>query len=195
MADHIAQLILSIFLIFGVYQFYFWSQRNPLAVRTRLLPTKFDDKIPFRPIWVWIYAFLYYPVILYITLTTDSSRRFLYVAMSYLALLFLQMAVFILYPVETPPSWREYNKERSLSERFLAFVQRFDAPGNSFPSMHVSVAVLTALHLVPSLGPLIFAFPILIALSCLYTKQHYVIDLPFGACLGVAAFIFFRMIF
>lgn len=194
MADRLAQLVISVFLIFGVYQFYFWSQRNPLAVRTRLLRLKIDDCIPFRPGWVWIYSFLYYPVILYITLAIESSRHFLYVAVSYVLLLFLQMSFFLLFPVVTPPEWRDCNSGRSASERFLAFVQRFDAPSNSFPSMHTSVAVLTALHLLPSMGPVIFAFPILIALSCLYTKQHYVLDLPAGAAVGWGAFHLFRLI-
>jgi membrane-associated phospholipid phosphatase len=63
-------------------------------------------------------------------------------------------------------------------------VQRFDARSNSFPSMHVSVAVLTAFHLQPHLGLLALAFPGLIALSCLFTKQHYFLDLPAGALLG-----------
>jgi membrane-associated phospholipid phosphatase len=31
-------------------------------------------------------------------------------------------------------------------------------------------------------------FPLLIGLSCLFTKQHYVIDLPAGAGLGALAF-------
>ena len=89
-----------------------------------------------------------------------------------------------LFPVATPVEWRVVNQRRSLSERFLAFVQRFDASSNSFPSMHTSVAMLTALHLQPYLGAWAFLFPLLIALSCIFTKQHYVVDLPAGATLG-----------
>jgi membrane-associated phospholipid phosphatase len=73
---------------------------------------------------------------------------------------------------------------RALSERYLAFVQRFDAPSNSFPSMHTSVAMLTALHLYDRHGIAALAFPALIGLSCLFTKQHYLIDIPAGAVLG-----------
>jgi membrane-associated phospholipid phosphatase len=194
MIDHVAELILSVFLIFGVYQFYFWCQTNPLALKPRFLRLPVDDQIPYRPRWVWIYSFLYYPVILFITLTTDSSRTFLYVAVSYVGLLFIQMTVFILFPVVTPAEWRTCNNRGSWSERLLAFVQRRDAPSNSFPSMHTSVAVLTALHLQPMAGAAIFAFPIAIGLSCLYTKQHYFIDVPAGALAGWMAFGFFRFI-
>ena len=87
-------------------------------------------------------------------------------------------------PVATPESWRAVNGERTWSERFLAFVQRLDARSNSFPSMHTSVAMLTALYLSPHVGPAAFAFPVAIGLSCLFTKQHYLVDLPAGAALG-----------
>ena len=85
---------------------------------------------------------------------------------------------------DSPESWRAVNGERTWSERFLAFVQRIDARSNSFPSMHTSVATLTALYLWPHVGPGAFAFPVVIGLSCLFTKQHYLVDLPAGAALG-----------
>jgi len=187
LTDYAINLVLSVILIVGVYQFYFWCQRNYLA-SPRELKLRVDEWIPYWPSWVWIYSCIYYPLILYLNFVLESSRQFTYVAMSYMLLLGLQMAFFVLFPVATPEHWRAYNQQRTLSERFLAFVQRFDARSNSFPSMHTSVAMLTALHLLPHLGALAFAFPTLIALSCLFTKQHYVIDLPAGALLGWATF-------
>jgi len=185
--DYAVNLVLSVFLIVGVYQFYFWCQRNYVA-SPRELKLRVDDWIPYWPSWVWIYSCIYYPLILYLNFVLESSRQFTHVAMSYLLLLGLQMAFFVLFPVATPEHWRAINRRRTLSERFLAFVQRFDARSNSFPSMHTSVAMLTALHLIPHLGALAFAFPVLIALSCLFTKQHYLIDLPAGALLGWLTF-------
>jgi membrane-associated phospholipid phosphatase len=182
-SDYVIDLILSVMLIVGVYQFYFWCQRNPFGP-TRELITPLDERIPYRPGWVWVYSGLYYPLILYLNAVIDSPRHFTHVAASYLLLLTAQMACFVLFPVSTPAHWRAYNQSRGLSERVLAIVQRFDARSNSFPSMHVSVATLTALHLQPFLGAAAFAFPMLVALSCLFTKQHYLIDLPPGAILG-----------
>lgn len=186
-SDYLIDLILSVMLIVGVYQFYFWCQRNPLGP-TRELATPLDERIPYRPEWVWVYSGLYYPLILYLNLVIDSPRQFTHVAASYLLLLCAQMACFVVFPVSTPERWRAYNRSRSLSERLLALVQRFDARSNSFPSMHVSVATLTALHLQPYLGAAAFSFPVLVALSCLFTKQHYLIDLPPGAILGWSVF-------
>ena len=183
LSDYVINLILSVMLIVGVYQFYFWCQRNSLSP-SRELATRFDERIPYRPGWVWIYSGLYYPLILYLNAVIRSPRQFTHVAGSYLLLLSGQMACFVLFPVSTPERWRAYNQHRGLSERLLACVQRFDARSNSFPSMHVSVATLTALHLQPHLGAAAFAFPLLVGLSCLYTKQHYLVDLPPGALLG-----------
>jgi membrane-associated phospholipid phosphatase len=60
--------------------------------------------------------------------------------------------------------------------------------------MHTSVARLTALHLYPILGTWVFAFPVLIGLSCLFTKQHYVVDIPAGGVLGWLAFQAFQLV-
>lgn len=192
-ADYVIHLTLSIVLIVGVYQFYFWCQRHQLA-RPRELKLAIDEWIPYRPHWVWIYSFLYYPVILYINWIVESSNQFTHLAVSYLLLLLFQMVFFVMFPVVTPESWRATNQRRTCSERFLALVQRFDAASNSFPSMHVSVAMLTSLHLYPIHGRWVFGFPFLIGLSCLFTKQHYLIDLPAGALLGWAAFYMFRLV-
>ena len=181
--DYVFHLILSVFLIIGVYQFYFWCQRNVIG-QPRELSLAIDERIPYWPSWVWIYSFLYYPMILYINLVVESSREFTHLAISYILLLGFQMIVFRLFPVQTPEDWRARDARRNLSERFLAFVQSIDGRSNCFPSMHCSVAMLTALHLVPHFGPVIFAFPALIGLSCLFTKQHFVIDVPFGLALG-----------
>jgi len=186
-ADYVIQLTLSVFLIVGVYQFYFWCQRHAWA-EPRELRLPVDDLIPYRPAWVWVYSCLYYPVILYTNLVIQSPREFTHIAMSYLLLLVLQMACFVFYPVVTPAQWRPEGTAATRSERFLAFVQRLDARSNSFPSMHTSVAVLTALHLGPSLGAWAWTFPALIAMSCLFTKQHYLVDLPAGAGLGALTF-------
>jgi membrane-associated phospholipid phosphatase len=131
-------------------------------------------------------------VIVYINFVVADPREFIYMATSFLVLLALQMLFFVYFPVATPDHWRELNKNRGRSERFLAFVRRFDASSNCFPSMHVSVATLTALHLQMAIGPWAFVFPVLIALSCIFTKQHYLIDLPAGAMLGWVSFICFQ---
>ena len=71
--DYSVHLILSVFIIIGVYQCYFWCQRN-MVVKPRDLGMYVDAWIPYWPSWVWIYSFLYYSVILYLNLVVESSH-------------------------------------------------------------------------------------------------------------------------
>jgi membrane-associated phospholipid phosphatase len=183
LADYVMNLALSGVLIVGAYQFYFWCQRNA-PFEARQLESSIDDLIPFSPRWVWVYSVVYFAVILYLNFVLESQAQFIQVALSYVLLLALQVVCFLAFPVRTPDSWRVPADCRGLSERHLAFLQRFDASSNSFPSMHTSVAMLTALHLYGDHGMTAFAFPALIGLSCVFTKQHYVVDIPAGAALG-----------
>ena len=191
LSHYVVDLTLSGVLIVGAYQFYFWCQRNVLF-EPRVFRSPVDDRIPYLPVWVWIYSLLYYPAILYVNVVLKTAEQFTRVAFSYLLLLALQGFFFVIFPVRTPHHWRPAQRRCGYSERFLAFVQRYDAPSNSFPSMHTSVAMLTALHLYGHSGPLAFAFPLLIGLSCVFTKQHYLVDVPAGAALGWAAYRVFQ---
>jgi membrane-associated phospholipid phosphatase len=193
-------LCIAIVLIIGGYQFYFFVQRRhwrePIEFKTHA-----DDKIPFRPQWIWVYSGLYYPVIIFLVFTMRSFAQFNYTAFNFLLLLAMQVTVFYVFPVRTPERWRSYDVTSSPSARFLGFVQKYDGRPNSFPSMHVSVAMLTSLHLYQNIaqdvGPyayLSFLFPVLIATSSLYTKQHYVVDLLPGVMLGYANFELYRLL-
>jgi membrane-associated phospholipid phosphatase len=193
--DLLVNLTLAIVLIVGAYQFYFWCQRRTNA-RARSFRFRLDDAIRLRPSWVWIYSGFYYPAILMVVWSADDLRQFNYTAFSYLVLLAFHILVFLIFPVQVPPDWRRQfaPSTESQSERFLSFVQRFDARSNCFPSVHVSVATLTAFHTARSIpcGPALPAlFVVLICLSCVLTKQHYLIDIPGGLVLGWLSFLFF----
>ena len=185
--DLVVAIIMTIFLIVGVYQFYFFTQ-NHMIKEPKRINMKIDNLFKFRGWWVWIYSGLYYPMIVLIVLTMEDMRHYNYTAMSFFLLLFMQMAFFRYYPVETPPEWRDFGESNTLSVRFMKFVQSYDDNTNCFPSMHVSVATLVALHMWSNVGDMVgywpFLFPVLIALSALWTKQHYLVDVIAGAPLG-----------
>ena len=190
-ADYLINLVLSVILIVGAYQFYFFTQqhrvRKPLVLRSTI-----DDRISFIPAWSWVYSFLYYPAILVLNLIVESPRHFTHMAVSFIGLLVLQMLCFAVFPVATPPHWRERIRARDAATRFLKLVRYYDGPTNCFPSMHVSVATLAACFAWATLGWPVILFPVLIGVSCVMTKQHYLIDLPFGALLGLFVFLLYR---
>jgi len=194
--DYVVYVLITVFLIVGVYQFYFWTQdhgfREPVS-----LETAWDRHIPLKPAWIWVYSGLYYPAIVLIVVTVSDMRHFNYTAVSFFLLLFMQMFFFLVFPVKTPDSWREIDGD-SWAIRFIRLVQSYDKTSNCFPSMHVSVATLTALHMMnnaPSWGWWPLLFPILIAISALYTKQHFIADLLPGALLGWFAFQLFQWMY
>jgi membrane-associated phospholipid phosphatase len=188
--DYAVCLISAIVMIVGGYQFYFYVQRHHFR-EPRQFDTRYDDLIPFWPSWVWVYSGLYYPVILVLVFAQPSYESFSKTAFSFLVLLAMQFTVFFFFPVRIPGHWRDYDARRSWSHRMLAFVHHFDKLVNSIPSMHMSVATLTAMHLhaafALALGPyvpLVYLFPVLIAFSAVFTKQHYLVDLLPGAAFG-----------
>jgi membrane-associated phospholipid phosphatase len=191
--DRGIEAAMTIVLIIGGYQFYFWAQRQRWF-EARYLETRLDGLISYDPRWVWIYSGLYYPMIVLAGWSVPTWRDYALAVGGYLALLAVQMAFFLFVPVEIPVSWRLLNRrswEGSASQRFLDLVWSFDKLRNSMPSMHVSVATVTDLTIWrnwPALGHVGVLFPILIAVSALKTKQHYVADVIPGAALGCAVF-------
>jgi membrane-associated phospholipid phosphatase len=189
---YVANCLITAILIVGGYQFYFFVQRWHLLepVEFRLVAIV-DERIPFRPGWVWVYSGLYYPVIFSLIFTVHSFAQFNYTAFSFITLLVMQLIAFVAFPVKIPAHWRNYDATASLSTHFLSIVHRYDGLCNSIPSMHVSVSTLAALHLFANISPIVgyyallcFLFPVLIAASALFTKQHYLVDLLPGAILG-----------
>jgi membrane-associated phospholipid phosphatase len=71
--------------------------------------------------------------------------------------------------------------------------QRVCKPHGNFPSMHVALSVpaVGACFMAggPLLGSLTLVWAILVALSTLFTKQHYILDVLAGLLGGVLIFV------
>lgn len=199
--DWSAALLIAVLLIIGGYQIYFLPQRYRLRDPVSLM-TSLDRRIPFRPRWVWVYSGLYYPFIVSIIATLEDFRHYAFTALSFILLLCAQLVIAFLWPVKTPSTWREFDPTNSRSEKFLALVHRYDKGGNCFPSMHVAVAALAACHLLANLGnsaPLVsvsvIVVTLLILISTVFTKQHFLADLPAGLLLGASIYWVFMVIY
>ena len=197
LGDLIVAIVMTVFLIVGVYQFYFLTQ-NHMIKPAKQFDMKVDKLFKFKGYWVWLYSGLYYPMIVATVLTIDNMRQYNYSFMSFVFLLFIQMAFFRYYPVQTPAAWRDFSDiKQTRSVRFMQFVQKYDDNTNCFPSMHVSVATLVAFHVwnnVPEVGNWPFLFPVIIAFSALWTKQHYVVDVVAGFIPGWIAWELYNLI-
>ena len=190
--DYLVMSSLGLLAVLGIYQFYFWTQRHQFF-KARHLKTFIDDWFGFHPSWIWVYAGLYYVfVVLSLVLSVQDMRHLGFVIFSFFLLVLALVPFWIFFPVDLPDAWRQLARGQSLSERFVRLVKRIDGRLNCFPSLHVSAALLAALHLqsnLPQLGAWVLIFPGLVALSVLYTKQHYFVDVPAGLALGWLVFL------
>ncbi|MEC7871497.1 MAG: phosphatase PAP2 family protein [Candidatus Neomarinimicrobiota bacterium] len=185
--DYIVFTSILVILITGGYQLFFWVQNNNYFFKIKCFATKLDDLIPFWPIWIWPYSFLYYIMIGMIAIQIGSIQEGMYLAFGGLILLLIQCICFLLLPCKVPDSYRDY-EVNTLSKRYLNFVQQLDNGRNCFPSMHNSVAVYVGLFLVPSIGVWSYIFIATIAISTVLVKQHTIIDTVPGLVLGWGIF-------
>lgn len=198
LVERFIQLAMVFVLIVGGYQFYFAAQRAKWFP-SRTLQTMADSWISYDPRWVWVYSGLYYPMILLAALAVPTWREFAFVTGCFLTLLAVQVQFFLWWPTAVPENWRTDNRARWIeqrgdgtwSQRFLDYVWSYDKLRNGCPSMHVSMAMMTDLTISaywPSAAYFAWLFPVLIAISAVKTKQHFLMDIVPGAVLGAAVF-------
>ena len=185
----------SVLIVFG-YGLYQVPQKVRLRPSVSLL-LPIDNWIPFRPMWTWIYIFAYYPFLTALILNIPDWRDFNSIFLSFMLMLVLHIFISLVFPVRVPDAWRVGNCDVGVSRKLLSFVQAVDKGGNCFPSMHVAIAVVCAIHLQRLIdGPglidvLIWCFPLMIGASTVFTKQHYFVDVPAGAALGLVGWVLY----
>lgn len=171
---------------------YFSSAYFAGGGESHSLAVSLDRAIPFVAPFVWIYLTVYMMFVIPFLLIRDP-RFFRLCALSYLSVIAVTIAAFVIYPVryERPPVFVD-----SLHTWAVSLVYAFDAPVNCFPSMHASVAMMAALIMLEvstPVGVLALLHTILIGASTLFIKQHYILDILGGFALAVVMYsLFFR---
>jgi membrane-associated phospholipid phosphatase len=167
---------------------YFYVQRYPAYMPTVMPTTKLDLMIPFQPQTLPAYVSLW----IYIGFGPGLQRT--YAALSVYVLWMVGLClgglmVFYIWPTQVPPLTLD-----ATGYSGFAVLHRIDEAGNACPSMHVAVAIFTAVRVdevlhstgAPRLLRLLnAAWFILIAYSTLAIKQHVALDVAGGALLGM----------
>jgi membrane-associated phospholipid phosphatase len=182
--------VLTMGIIAGGYQLYFWTQRNNVQLSAKCMKIRLDDQVPFWPHWVWVYSFLYYVMIGLTVISIQDLADGVHLIFGGLILLTTGALIFYLYPTNVPESYRHFETD-NLSTRYLAFIQSMDSNRNAFPSMHCAIATYIGLAIVglPTIGPWLgYGYIVIIAISCVVVKQHVIIDTFAGVGLGAAIF-------
>ena len=149
------------------------------------LALPFENSLPFAPALIFAYVLEF--VLLGLTyLMVDDLPYFKKIVRAFTLCVTLHFVVFLVFPVEY--NLRPViNPEQGWAYQFVSFYYWLDLPYNCFPSMHVSNAFLVAFLLQrfrPGLGWVLHPISVLIAISVVLVKQHYIADVVAGFFVG-----------
>lgn len=138
-----------------------------------------DRWIPFVPVFVFGYVLVYFTPGLSAFFIADRAEIYR-TSLAFGLNAVICFSIFAIFPVEYP---RVFPVPEGLSGRILAFVHVLDRPVNCFPSHHIATS-FTAYFAVRRQdrrwGAIFGIAAVLVAVSTLLVKQHYVVDVPGG---------------
>lgn len=151
-----------------------------------------DRMLPLRPAWAFVYGTLYLFLIVLPVLVVRQQEQIRRTVWAYLLVWITAYVCFLAYPTVAP------RPAKVMGEGFIVWGLRFlyaaDPPHNCFPSLHVAhsfVSALTCYRVHRALGGAAVVSAALVALSTLFAKQHYVVDVVAGTLLAWVAYALF----
>ncbi len=183
----IAMVTVKNMLVLGGYQMYFWPQKNHHVHKKKYLtPTSLDEWLPAVPELFWIYSPLYY---VFFSIAILCLKNLNSTAMHSWIMLMHSSFWFVYFPTGIKKEFREQIrsvKTDRLTKFIMDLVHTHDSEDNACPSMHCAFAVFLACITYPYYPVLSIVFPLVVAISCLLTKQHLLIDIIPGFLLGAS---------
>lgn len=156
---------------------------------TRHVPElSWDRLIPLRPGWALVYGTLYLFLILLPVFAVRQEKLIRRTVFAYLMVWITAYACFIAYPTVAPRPAAVAG--RGFAAWGLRFLYDADPPYNCFPSLHVAHSFVSALacgRVHRELGIAAVLVALLVAVSTLYSKQHYLLDVAAGILLALVA--------
>lgn len=185
--EGIVLLAVAVFVLWSsCYYLVAWiSAEQPM----KTLGMAADHWIPLWPATTFVYVSVQWFCMLSILVAGDvlSGVRIFWACMT---AVFVCCVFFVAYPVEIRSAPVVVN---SLSTWALSLVRGGDVTNNCFPSTHCAMVLLTAIFLFHKrqwMGWLGVFVALMIALSTLTTKQHYVLDVLGGLMVALVSYVF-----
>ena len=165
-----------------------WAETRP----THVPALRLDALIPVEPAWALVYGALYLFLILLPVFVVRHEPHIRRMFLAYLSVWIASYIVFLCYP--TTASRPEHVPGHGFTGWGLQFLYSADPPYNCFPSLHVAHSCISAFacaRINRRVGAWAGVCAGLVALSTLFTKQHYVLDVVAGIALAYAAYAVF----
>ena len=182
--------ILTLTLIAWLGIYFFVNRRQVEPQRRLVLETSLDRKIPFVPQLALIY-FSTYVFVLQPFFILSEARQFYWMLASFASITVI--ANLIHAGVPSKMERIEKLETGGLSGKLINLFQQICKPYGNFPSMHVALSVpaVGANFMVggPVAGSISLVWAVMIALSTLFTKQHYILDVLAGVLGGILIFV------
>jgi membrane-associated phospholipid phosphatase len=150
-----------------------------------ILRTSLDEQIPRIPIFSIPYL-AFFPLLFGVVLYSwFKNKLFRQLAISIIIVCLSAFCVYIFFQTYVP---REPIVENDFFSGLLRFIYSYDQPYNALPSLHAALSTVVAVYFVCSKSRWAWAFvamAILIVISTLFTKQHFIADAISGVALGL----------
>lgn len=151
-----------------------------------------DRVVPLEPAWALVYGSLYLFLIIVPVFVVRQEEHIRRTVWAYLMVWIVAYLCFLVYPTVAP------RPASVVGQGFMTWGLRFlysaDPPYNCFPSLHVAhsfVSALTCYRAHRKVGIATALCASLVAVSTLYAKQHYVLDIVAGVLLACVAYVVF----
>ena len=177
-------------ILLGWLIIYFFVNRLQVEPQRRIdLGLAIDRKTPYVPLFALVY-FSTYPFVLLPFIILSDARQFYWLVVCFVSITIISSLIHATIPSKIERV--EQVTAGGVSGWMLGLFQKTCKPYGNFPSMHVglSVPVVAANYMVagPVIGSITLVWAVLIALSTLFTKQHYILDVLAGVAGGVSIF-------
>jgi membrane-associated phospholipid phosphatase len=167
--------------------FYYGPQLWPLFPARSAPLLAIDHWVPFQPVWALAYqsVFIVHTLALWLPRDPEAVKRY---ARNLVAVFACGAVVFWLYPTLSP------RPAQSGSSLHYWLISAVDGPRNAFPSLHAAMGLLAAAAVLDHLRACRVSRSWRVALalwwiaslySTLATRQHRLLDLLAGICLGL----------
>ena len=181
--------ILTLTLIGWLALYFFINRLQGKAEKHLDLAMPLDGRIPFVPQLVLVY-FSTYIFVLQPFIILSEARQFYWMLASFgsISLVASLFHAFLPSKIER----QEILEPDNISGKMIKLFQKTCKPYGNFPSMHVALSVpvvgINYMVIGTTVGNITLLWAILIALSTLYTKQHYILDVLAGVIGGALIF-------
>jgi membrane-associated phospholipid phosphatase len=195
-ADYMHTTITFIFTMVGGFKLYFYAQEllRETNREFRVLDCFIDDYIPLLPDFIWAYTLIDLVIMSLIIPCARDMAETMRISFGLLVVVVCNCICFLAMPTTVPRSFRlQLESDKipgwSVSKAFLKVVHGVDDPTCVFPSGHCSLAMYLSMCLFHVFGYWTLLNPFLIALSCVFTKQHVIVDTVVGSALGYIIYV------